>query len=132
MHMRRSGTNMSQLSLPPFGLQRLNSSCCEAWRRWPLSTEPSGRALCLEFEARSHSITEAVLRLWIHLPQWIVGIYHSTKLGVFFKNIFTLFISMCVRLYTCVYMCVGMCGGFGGSGVVQRVTSLTKVLALVN
>lgn len=35
--------------------------------------------------------------------------YHYTKLGVLFKNMFTLFISMCVRLYTCVYMCVGMC-----------------------
>lgn len=33
--------------------------------------------------------------------------YHYTKLGVLFKNMFTLFISMCVRLYTCVYMCVG-------------------------
>lgn len=62
--------------------------------------------------------------------------YHYAKLGVLFKNMFTLFISMCVRLYTCVYsawVCVPFtCGGLCGSGVVQRVTSLTQVSVLVN
>lgn len=30
--------------------------------------------------------------------------YHYTKLGVFFKNIFTLFISVCETIYMCVYV----------------------------